>query len=489
MSFRPKQDLRLGEYWDRIPSHLRPVFPKKLLSREAYKWSPEDSKRPTSYLDGIRGLAAFLVVIHHWADMDYLHSTHRHGYWNYEDSSIDRELVKLPIIRLLWNGGHAMVPIFFVISGFSLAYRPVQYIRAQQFDKLLLNMGSSIIRRAPRLCLPPIVMTFFVMVAVRLGLFANRPLPVPTLERFPSVFTQIADWFWDVTYIFDPFSWDFVIWIKYQPHTWTLNTELHGSKWTYMTLLAAARLKQTPRMLALCWWALYCLWHVQYWTFLFVSGIILAEVHHIEQAKNDDEKDKRSYPILWEYGPWVLLFCSLFLCSAPSEEPQTKFMFWRTIWKLNPIPVTHFLGSSDHDYYEKTQRIFLAVGSTGTVFAVSRIPRLIRWFETPAMQYLGKISFALYLVHGPIITIIGWTVLPIFWWMFGVGTYWPPVVGNGHNGPLYLGSSRVFVEITGLLTLFVIVPPMLWLSELFEKYVDQPILRWTKVVADKYSVE
>lgn len=440
---------------------------------------------------------------------------------------------RLPIVRLLYNGGHAMVPIFFVISGFSLAFKPVEYARARKFDKILKNLSSSLIRRAPRLCLPPIVMTFFVFLAIRLGWYANRPLPQPIIERFPSIVTQFRDWIWDVTYIFDPFSWDFVIWIKYQPHTWTLNTELHGSKWVYMTILATCTLRQRPRFLVLCWWCLYCLWHVKYWTFLFCSGIVIAETHHMtaaaakkghsmfrplqnpddhssgslvrgddaiplhKLAKDADESESQAaaYPapptLLGEsekviaYG---LLLVGLFLCSAPYDEPQSKFMFWRTLWRWNPIPVPYEPGR-DHDFNEMTQRIFLSVGSVVTVFAVSRLPALKRFFELPALQYLGKVSFSLYLIHGPVIMTVGWATLPTFWYWFNVGTYWPPIQWDGMSqGPVYKDASRLWIEIAHWLCLGCMLPCMFWGADLFTRYVDDPILRATKTVYDRFAV-
>lgn len=421
-----------------------------------------------------------------------------------------------------------MVPIFFVISGFSLAYKPVEYARAKKFDKVLLNLSSSIIRRAPRLCLPPIVMTFFVFIAIRLGWYENRPLPQPLLERFPSIFTQFKDWFWDVTYMPDPFSWDFVIWIKYQPHTWTLNTELHGSKWVYMTILATCTLRETPRVLVLCWWCLYCLWHIKYWTFLFCSGIVIAELHHMGAADEERYKKDRSLyrpmqdpdnavvhtadvsiPLtnvtnganhesegltyassqsddtLLYYG---LLFFGLFCCSAPYDEPQTKYMFWNTLYRWCPIQVPHIAGE-DHDYFEKTQRIYLSIGSVATVYAITRLPKLRRFFEIPAMQYLGKVSFSLYLIHGPIIMTVGWATLPTFWYWFNVGTYWPPIQWDGMSpGPIYKDASRLWIEIAHWLCLSCMLPCMFWGADLFTRYVDDPILRGTKQVYDRYVV-
>lgn len=81
----------MSSLWERIPAGIRPEFPWKLLTRSAYSRNTQ-KLRSTSYMDGVRGLAAFLVVIHHWVDIDFVHTSSNHGYWNYDDGSKSRAL-------------------------------------------------------------------------------------------------------------------------------------------------------------------------------------------------------------------------------------------------------------------------------------------------------------------------------------------------------------------------------------------------------------
>jgi hypothetical protein len=70
---------------------------------------------PTSYLDGLRGVAAFFVVLHHFL-LDWFPSL----VYSYGSSPDNRYLFQLPFIRIIYSGG-GMVSTFFVISGYVLS--------------------------------------------------------------------------------------------------------------------------------------------------------------------------------------------------------------------------------------------------------------------------------------------------------------------------------------------------------------------------------
>ncbi|KAL5418344.1 hypothetical protein PMIN03_001066 [Paraphaeosphaeria minitans] len=82
-------------FWDRL-SILKPSF----LRQNA---SSDDAQRPhpTAWLDGLRGVAAFLVYIYHFQHM--FHQSFNLGYGSNEGDN-DHWLIQLPIIRLTVNG-------------------------------------------------------------------------------------------------------------------------------------------------------------------------------------------------------------------------------------------------------------------------------------------------------------------------------------------------------------------------------------------------
>jgi hypothetical protein len=104
-------------------------------------------QRSTAWLDGVRGIAAFLVFIYHFQHM--FHNAYWYGYGS--NSGIDDYwLIQLPIIRLIANG-QTQVSTFYVLSGISLSLRPLELARSHVWDVCFDNLFSSVFRRALRL--------------------------------------------------------------------------------------------------------------------------------------------------------------------------------------------------------------------------------------------------------------------------------------------------------------------------------------------------
>lgn len=140
-----------------LPSFLRSTT---RASRKLY---------PTSYLDGVRGVAAFIVVLHHYA-YEFT-SISPYGYHTGEPGTHDYFFL-LPFIRIV-HSGRFMVVIFFVISGYVLSYRGLQLAREGNSAQLLKSLGSSVFRRWIRLHLPVIASTIVGFWLARWGAWVN----------------------------------------------------------------------------------------------------------------------------------------------------------------------------------------------------------------------------------------------------------------------------------------------------------------------------
>ncbi|KAG4289894.1 hypothetical protein FPRO06_04716 [Fusarium proliferatum] len=135
------------------------LLPSFISQGPAPKECPQarSSSSPTLYLDGLRGLFSFLVFLRHfllpWEE----------GLDTGFGQNGNMSFIKLPIIRLVYAG--PTVPIFFIVSGFVLAYKPLKLIHKKDYDALGLYTMSSVLRRPFRLFLPPLVSTFIVAIA------------------------------------------------------------------------------------------------------------------------------------------------------------------------------------------------------------------------------------------------------------------------------------------------------------------------------------
>ena len=205
----------LGAPWKALKSGLWRL-PRLLLASPTRSWGSSNSSsnsksndgqsegklRPTAYLGGLRGFAAFLVYWHHhelWVrakpETEFLEYAFGH----------DGQYVfaSFPGIRTLFGGGHFAVSTFFVISGYVLSTKPMSLIHAGDQAKLADSLGSALFRRWLRLFIPLMCTTFLYMTSWHLfgGFWIDGAKPKPTygqelwawyaeLKNFSFVFNQ-----------------------------------------------------------------------------------------------------------------------------------------------------------------------------------------------------------------------------------------------------------------------------------------------------------
>jgi hypothetical protein len=231
---------------------------------------------PTAYLDGLRGVAALIVVVHHFTTPPF------YGLlwgWGSSHNGVPQYwFFQLPIVRILHHG-QAMVGVFFVISGFALSYKPLKLVRSRQFPQLLDTLASSVFRRGMRLFLPCIVSTFFMACTGQLNWWHLGPV-----FRQATWSAQFFDWFQSLRDLLDPFHWE-RRGVKFEAHLWTIPMEFRGSIIIFVTVLGLAKTRAGTRLvteLGLVAWCFAC----RRWdAILFLSGMALAEMHNMRTAR------------------------------------------------------------------------------------------------------------------------------------------------------------------------------------------------------------
>ncbi|KAF2157066.1 hypothetical protein K461DRAFT_309245 [Myriangium duriaei CBS 260.36] len=459
--------------------------------------APQAGRRDTEWLNGLRGIAALIVVFHHfglafWHQTAFAYATQlpvgfeldRQPYLSYaipiennhlkvtSDVQDNHSIFQLPILRLLVSGD-PMVAIFFLVSGYSLSIKPISLMR-QGLDgqsKLLLTLSSAAFRRPIRLLLPLIVSTLIVAVAAAFGLYAHAASyssgPYEhqrqyyhgwVLEAVPPIkdtlLLQLADWFWSLKGLLESFTTKRAFGSLYDLHTWTIPTEFRCSYLLYMTQAATAQLSSKIRLALLSILILGAFLCGDNWEMaLFWSGMFLSEFNVITDTRSL-VKTNPSRPSVWAVRVFkaVILFIGLYLASMPTFEHHFSplYAFFDSI---------HILGAGK----PFSQRFWVAIGALMTFCVVMRTRTLKDFFSSRITRYLGRISFSLYLVHGPVLRGLGYSLAVLM--------------------SKLIGNDTTFRYNTAIvLTLALTLPVIFALSHLFCIAVDEPIVRMARLV-------
>lgn len=335
----------------------------------------------------------------------------------------DNLMVQLPFIRLMTTG-FPSVAVFFVISGYALSLKALKLIHSGRISDAYQAVGSSAFRRHPRLFLPAVTVSLLSLLFVLFGWYGAEPMPSRSLgtmnpPRFNTTGEQLADYFSDMDILLDPFVTNLGRHWKYNEVIWTLPHEFRGSFFVYGALFTFAQCRTWVRMTAMSFLALYGLAHGYWDIFCFYSGVIMAEVKLCTSASAEENPmelplqtpESRSsrrlegicgvlqtlrQNYMFQTVFWVSMYIfSLHVLGTPGlrdaaqNTPGSKFFGYH-------IPQIYISSGSDFKYWR-------SVGGVMVVFTIDRLPLLQSFYLYPAIQYLGKISFSLYLIHLPIV--------------------------------------------------------------------------------------
>lgn len=379
--------------------------------RRSTRSSAKQKLHPTAYLDGLRGTAAFIVFIHH-SIIDWFPAlSHGYGSLGTSDTTL---LLQLPIVRIVY-AGRGMVAVFFIISGYVLSYKALRLMHEQQYSKLLDSFASSAFRRSMRLYLPCIASTFTSLLFCRAGWYIQDPLvqnAIPPVQE--TFYAQVQHWAFHTFLIVNPFQLvdgRNIYSPPYDGHLWTIPIEFHGSIIVFLILLCLSRARKFVRLALLTTLVFFTLCIAQWHLFLFLSGTLFCDIHFIRLAHIDsfnsllpsstNAVQKPSRHRLVQLIACTGFFLGLWMLSFPDED-ATSSPGYLTIIANTP---------SIYWDFNIVARFWLAVGAFLLFLSVTLSPLLQSIFSSHFPQYLGKISFALYIVHGPILYTMGMKLL------------------------------------------------------------------------------
>ncbi|KAF3764531.1 hypothetical protein M406DRAFT_291644 [Cryphonectria parasitica EP155] len=427
---------------------------------------------PTSYLDGLRGLAAVVVFFCHYTEENHQYLIPTYGL-NVDHIS---SFLQLPFLRSLYSG-RPMVHIFFVISGFVLSYKPLREIHARDLERCWAALASSTLRRPFRLLGPCIVSTAIIGVMIQMRLL-YRPLPSNSMQFWAwvdAVFHQIT---W-------PWAWDFDLRPAFDVHLWSIPIEFAHSMLLFLTILMLSRLRQrvrTPAMFLLLAYTVAC----GKWAAMeFYAGMILADIH----IRRSAEAKARHYENPAELAPVIegpalhyivhilLLLGAFYVQGWPNfdahRSPIIRWLYNHTPPSFPPVDNL------------TPQKFWFAVQAIAMVWTCGELRPVRHFLEGPIPQYCGHISYALYIVHGPVLELLQRAVVGTLYQppmaAPGLPGYRPEVLPRGLKGLIGVetATQRTIVWVLGLM---ILSPMVVWAADVFWRLVDIPMIRLARTV-------
>lgn len=314
------------------------------------------------HLDGLRGIASFVVVIHHFV-CGFLPALQFPGMQK-QYTRFDWVVSQTPI-NLLYSGNFA-VCVFFVLSGYVLSYK---FIKTNDGGSLI----SLAVKRYLRLGVPIFFSVFVAYLFMLLHLYRN----VET-ARLTSSEWLMAFWTFKPSFVDMLWSGSYDVLIKadahYNVNLWTMHNELYGSflVFGFLALFGAIRNRFIMYILvSIVFFNSYLLG--------FVLGMFLCDITHNEKLKQFLNK------IMNKITVFVMLALGLFLGSLP-PIPAKMYKFVYDFFKL------HLKG---FDY----NIICHTIGAALVLIAVLYSKKLQMLLSTKLMSFLGNVSFSLYIIH------------------------------------------------------------------------------------------
>lgn len=384
------------------------------------------------YLDGIRGLAAFAVVIAHYIQVFYpaaLNGNPQQAHFTW-----DIWYGRSPI-NLFYNGQFA-VCLFFVLSGYVLSVKMFQpELDRETFGQLL---HSSARRRYVRLAVPAAVSVLLVYLAILANAFMLQEIWGITWTDMKKDYYQLDTNVYAVikAAIFDPF-FRFEA-HPYNPVLWTMSYELSGSFLIFAFLALFGRMNHR--------WIVYAVLSVAFIQTYFVAflwGMLLADLLKHKWVKS-------------KITAILVLVIGLYLGSAPYTS-MIGTMY-------GPIEIGTLTINAWTGFDINPRQFARTLGAAMMLFALLRLEVLQRVLSWRPFAYLGQISFSLYLIHFTLI--------------------------NTFSAFLF---SRVIHQysynLAYAITFIVSMVPLFVLSHYYMKYIDQGALRLAKIVDYKLGPE
>lgn len=314
------------------------------------------------WLDGLRGICCILIFVHHFLLIFYPSTFSGNATPSHMIARLDVSLAQSPF-AFLFNGNF-LVCIFCVVSAISISY---SIFKNTDLDRL----SKSMIKRLPRLALPLFAVSLLVYIMMKLSLFKNDAAVQITQSWWLAHYYQNDLHLWQV------FRTSFIdVWFvgndDFSTAFWMLKYIFYGSFTTY--ILSVMAWHKNRRIFIVYIFAAVVFFLLDNLIVNFVLGTILGYF----MAKG--VKPPRAK--LW--GMLLVLF-GAFLGGYPTGvSPDNIYRFFPTVFKdITPYFMYHSIGAF--------------------TFVAGLYCLDLNFLKRKPCLFLGKISYAVYLLHIPVL--------------------------------------------------------------------------------------
>lgn len=366
--------------------------------------------RRTAWLDGLRGMAAYNVMMYHYTGGMFDARTS----WGTCDGCEPDAWWRAPFLRSWFAGGACSVPLFFVISAYALSYRALTLTHTGTPEDVLNALSSGLLRRPIRLYLPILVMS-------TVHLFGRRYFGLGAPWEIPYLDSLLADLY--RLYIHFQRLW---MPLKYpdrwdelqNPYdggiSWTIPLEFYGSLVVFIMMLAMVRIDKLRFRALVCFFVSWQTIARDDWIGLcFVLGLLYGD-WAVRRAH-------RPTPFVWSAWAtraWIALFVfGWYLHGIP---PARSVNETEDDFSIHPRPFYNWAAwpANQFNWYHTRQidRMHHIWASMSILMGMGEVAALRGFLETRPIQYLGRLSFGIYLCHvtfGPSIHRWEWDYA---WW-------------------------------------------------------------------------
>lgn len=240
--------------------------------------TPPKPLGPTAWLDGLRGVAALIVWVFHWCLLWFTKAYND----VYGSPGSANYIFQLPFIRTLTSGVASVAVFFLIsgyvitIKTLSLIYKG----GPQNNERILSTLCGSVFRRPFRLFVPAVVTTFLIAAADSLfGTLQHSPA-IPQVPEGSSRMAHWYSETMKMMNIFNLHKHRYNIHMPvYNHHLWTIPIELKNSILLFVLLLAFSKVKRWVHLLGVFgvgWILLFTQGDID--AAMFLAGLILAEM-------------------------------------------------------------------------------------------------------------------------------------------------------------------------------------------------------------------